>query len=285
MMTQVRGIPVSFGDAEFLVYHIITPHVSEKEVESFWIYHTHIYYEIHIILSGTAYFMYENQKITVEAGEMIIFPPGSRHYACPINQNVTDKVLCLSLSRCEGVTGYYDIFLPALNRASGYSYKLNKEMLTRFQGFSEMIDRDNVHDRCRRKVIAYETILVLLEELGVFGEANERTVNSLQENEQDIALDILISSYYSLSGIAGFLGYSPRHTARLIHQHYGMRLGEIRQHRMLKAAKDILRQEPDLPMSRVALQVGFPSADSMKRTFLKYEKISPIEYRENMKKE
>jgi len=35
----------------------------------------------------------------------------------------------------------------------------------------------------------------------------------------------------------------------------------------------------------VALQVGFPSADSMKRTFLKYEKISPIEYRENMKKE
>ena len=148
-----------------------------------------------------------------------------------------------------------------------------------------MFDQDNVYDRCRRKVIAYETILALLEELGAFRQSNDRGIDSPQENEQNVALDILINSYYSLSEIAELLGYSSRHTARLIHQHYGMRLGEIRQHRMLKAAKDIIRQEPDLPMSRIALQVGFPSADSMKRTFLKYEKITPIAYRESIKKE
>ena len=281
MMTQVRGIPVTYGDAEFLVYHIIPPQVPEKEVESFWRYHTHVYYEIHVIITGTAYFMHENKKITVEAGEMIIFPPGSRHYACPINKNV----FCLSLRRCEGESGYYDLFLPALNKASGYPYKLNKDLIAQIQYYSDMIDQDNVHDRCRRKVVAYETILVLLEELEAFCESNDKRIDSLQENEQNVALDILINSYHSLSEIAELLGYSSRHTARLIHQHYGMRLGEIRQHRMLKAAKDIIRQEPGLPMSRVALQVGFSSADAMKRTFLKYEKITPIAYRENVKME
>ena len=285
MLTQVRCIPVSFGGAEFLVYLITSPKVTEKEIETIWRYHTHVYYEVHIIISGTAYFMYENQRITVEEGEMIIFPPGSKHYACPVNINVSEKVLCLSIHQCEGESGHYDMFLSALNNASASPCKLNKELISQILYFNDVIDHDNIHDKCRQKVMAYETIFVLLEELKVFREASEKRVDSLSENELRIALDILINSNYSLSEIAEYLGYSSRHTSRLIHQHYGMRLGEIRQFRMLKAAKDILRQKPNYPMSKIALQVGFPSADSMKRAFLKYEKITPVTYRENIKKE
>jgi len=284
-MTQVRGIPVSFGDAEFMVYNIISSQVPEKEIEPFWLYHTHVYYELHIIISGTAYFMFADQKITVKAGEMIIFSPGSRHYACPVNNNNSDKVLSLSLNRCEGETGYYDMFLAAFTKAAGYPCTLNKNLLKQIHHFCDMISQDGIRERCQLKVMAYETIFALLEELSSFLENSKNRIDSLPENEHNVALDILINSYHSLSEIAELLGYSPRHTARLIHQRYGMRLGEIRQHRMLKAAKDLLRQEPDLPMSRIALQVGFPSADSMKRAFLKYEKVTPIAYREKTEKE
>ena len=35
MMTKVRGIPVSYGDAEFWIYHFITPKAPEKEVKKY----------------------------------------------------------------------------------------------------------------------------------------------------------------------------------------------------------------------------------------------------------
>ena len=211
MMTKVRGIPVSYGDAEFWIYHFITPKAPEKEVKKVWRYHTHVYYEIHVILTGTAHFMHENKKITVEAGEMIIFSPGSRHYTCSINQNVTDKVLCLSLVLGEGESGYYDLFLSALNEASGYPRKISDTLLAQAQNYSDKIDPDNVHDRCLRKAIAYETVLVLLEELEAFRESNDKRRDSPQESEQNVELDILINSYYSLSEISEFLEIGRAH--------------------------------------------------------------------------
>ncbi len=284
-MTHVRGIPVSFGDAEFTVYHVIPPQISENDTEVSWYYHSHVYYEIHVITAGIAHFIYEDTQTSVETGEMIIIPPGSRHYACQISDCDCDKVLSVSLNRCEGETGYYDMFLSAFTKAAGYPCTLNKNLLKQIHHFCDIISQDGIRERCQLKVIAYEVILALLDTLNSFQVPKQQVREFRPKNEQNVALDVLINSDYSLSEIAGFLGYSPRHTTRLIHQRYGMRLGEIRQHRMLKAAKDLLRQVPDLPMSRVALQVGFPSADSMKRAFLKYEKVTPIAYREKTEKE
>ena len=177
------------------------------------------------------------------------------------------------------------MFLLAFTKAAGYPHTLHKNLLKHIHHFCDIISQDGIRERCQLKVMAYEVILALLDVLNSFQAPNLEVRELRPENEQNVALDILINSDHSLSEIAGLLGYSPRHTARLIHQRYGMRLGEIRQHRMLKAAKDLLRQEPGLPMSRIALQVGFSSADSMKRAFLKYEKITPIAYREKTEKE
>lgn len=92
-----------------------------------------------------------------------------------------------------------------------------------------------------------------------------------------------IDSHYmdnlSLDDIASSIGFSKYHFSRLFKQYTGYTFCAYISHRRIKVAEDLLAQ-PDLSITEIALQSGFPSISTFNRLFKQQKGCTPSEYRE-----
>lgn len=278
--TRISSVQVSFGDAAVMIHKIRTVAAELTIYTGKPMPHTHVYYECHVILDGAACIVSENEMIYLQKGELVIIPPGKRHNSCQIQNMEDDLVFAVTLENIVGEKGYYPMFLQSLNRVGCVPVMLESAQINRLLQFSALMEEDGVRVYCMQKMMAYEILFSLFDSIGSFQMPAGMPDVSPKQVRQNITLDWLVNSYPSLSKIAGELGYTTRHTARLIRHRYGMNLGEMWQKKMLETAKKRMEQYPGETLNQIAVQAGFPSADSMKRAFLKWEKITPVEYRE-----
>lgn len=87
---------------------------------------------------------------------------------------------------------------------------------------------------CRLKLLGLTALVSLLEAMAAASENADTAYHPEHTGAFDAALDMMLYSDLSLEQISRQLGYSQRHTARLIHRRYGESLGRIRR----KAAKE-----------------------------------------------
>ena len=92
-----------------------------------------------------------------------------------------------------------------------------------------------------------------------------------------------IDSHYmdnlSLENIASSIGFSKYHFSRLFKQYTGYTFCAYISHRRIKVAEELLEQ-PDLSITEIALQSGFPSISTFNRLFKQQKGCTPSEYRE-----
>lgn len=92
-----------------------------------------------------------------------------------------------------------------------------------------------------------------------------------------------IDSHYmedlNLDDIAGSIGFSKYHFSRLFKQYTNYTFCAYLCHRRIKVAEELLEQ-PDLSITEVALQSGFPSISTFNRLFKQQKGCTPSEYRE-----
>lgn len=86
----------------------------------------------------------------------------------------------------------------------------------------------------------------------------------------------------NLNDIADSIGFSKYHFSRLFKQYTNYTLCTYICHRRIKIAEELLEQ-PDLSITEVALQAGFPSISTFNRLFKQTKGCSPSEYREKNK--
>jgi len=280
--TKISSVQVSFGDAAVTVHKIRSVAEEGKLYTGKHLPHTHVYYECHVILAGKACIVTETETIELTEGEFVIIPPGRHHNSCQIPNMEDDLVFALTLAVTDGEKGYYTMFLQALNRAGCVPFALRQADAERLLQFSAQMEEDGLRAYCMRKMTAYEILFSLFDTIGSFQLPTEKTDLSAGQEGQNITLDWLVNSYPSLSKIAGELGYTTRHTARLIRHRYGMNLGEMWQKKLLETARKRMERYPEETLNQIAVQAGFPNVDSMKRAFLKWEKTTPAEYREQI---
>jgi AraC-like DNA-binding protein len=96
-----------------------------------------------------------------------------------------------------------------------------------------------------------------------------------------LAVDALRSHYRGqlpLGTLARWAGVHPVHLARVFRKHYGCTVGGYARKLRVDAACDQLTKS-DLPISRIALDVGFASQAHLSRHFKAQTGISPAKYR------
>lgn len=92
-----------------------------------------------------------------------------------------------------------------------------------------------------------------------------------------------IDSHYTedlnLDDIADSIGFSKYHFSRLFKQYTGYTFCAYITHRRIKVAEELLEQ-PELSITEIALQSGFPSISTFNRVFKQMKNCTPSEYRE-----
>ena len=76
MANTVNSLRLEYGDALFYIFGI---HVTLDRGVELPQSHAHGYYELHCARSGSYEYVFENSKVRMNAGDMLIIPPGVRH--------------------------------------------------------------------------------------------------------------------------------------------------------------------------------------------------------------
>lgn len=101
-------------------------------------------------------------------------------------------------------------------------------------------------------------------------------------NKFNDVMDYIDAHYmedFTLESVASAIGFSKYHFSRLFKQYTGFSFCAYICHRRIKVAEELLEQ-PDLSITEIAMQSGFPSISTFNRVFRQQKNCSPSEYRE-----
>jgi len=274
----IHGANAFFGDCQLTVYKVFHK-IDEKE--TLLLNHSHFYYECHLIISGVGTSMVCGQPLQLHEGDMFILPPQIEHR--PLIGDAQELVLALTLEKTGENDEYFTYFYNTLLQYSAVPISLPKSLQQCFTELFYRFDSELFRDRFLQQMEIYRFIYSFFDHL------NRRKASTAVEKvcpsaKKDLMLEFMINDIsYSLPNIAEKLGYTSRHTARLIRKKYGMSLGEIRQKDMVTTAKELLHRKPPLTLQDIAIQCGFSGIKALNRTFLRHEGISPAEYRKRIR--
>lgn len=101
-------------------------------------------------------------------------------------------------------------------------------------------------------------------------------------NKFNDVMDYIDAHYmedFTLDDVASAIGFSKYHFSRLFKQYTGFSFCAYICNRRIKAAEELLEQ-PDLSITEIAMQSGFPSISTFNRVFRQQKNCSPSKYRE-----
>ena len=101
-------------------------------------------------------------------------------------------------------------------------------------------------------------------------------------NKFNDVMDYIDAHYmdeFTLEDIASAIGFSKYHFSRLFKQYTGFSFCTYICNRRIKVAEELLEQ-PDLSITEIAMQSGFPSISTFNRVFRQQKNCSPSKYRE-----
>lgn len=246
--------------------------------------HTHVYHECHLLIRGETTFFIDGSEIPMSAGQMLIIPPLKGHL--PFREGDADRggaeeiVFCLTLENTLGESGFFAYFQTTLMYAACVPIGLSDELTQRFIRFQGGFDGQDLRARCMQMTEVYPLIYALFDAINGYALPG-KVKTEVGGRATAVTLDYMVNDpSCTLSDIARTLGYSYRHTARLIRETYHDSLHSIRRSYMLSSAKTLLRENPTMTLEQVAIQSGFSCVNTLIRTFRDAEQMTPTEYRQ-----
>ena len=283
---RVYSASSEIGDVKICLYRV-EDHSFERNAEEigsgFAPNHSHLYYECHFVENGELEFKFGKELISLKGGEIMIIPPFVEHY--PLESSLKGHIaFAFTLEKTEGEEGFFENFVRALASVCVLPFKAGAELASCIKLFLESFSKSGAGGFCKRKILAYQLCYQLFCAIkGLDFNLNEYSV--APERVNIALLDHLVNcNHYSVPLIADRIGYTPRHTTRLIKQLYGKSLGEVRMNNMTKTAKKLL-ENSDWSLGKIAEAVGFSSLAAMNKMFFKVEGVYPAKYRKNFRGE
>ncbi len=251
--------------------------------------HSHNYFEIDFVASGSCTFYFENETRTMKTGELCIIAPFSKHditiddessmIYCIMIRKSTFNTTFFSLMSQKNLLSYF--FRTTLQGDSRSNYLLfyseETDWLNRILRNSifecnkwDTFSNDNciswIHLFFSHLLRCYsETIQFYNYQMGT---DFSLILQYIQHNYQNLTLSFL----------AEFFHYSEPHLSTLIKQNTGCSFTAlVKQLRMSDAVSYLLNTH--MKISEIAECVGYNSADHFSRVFRSAYKMSPQEYR------
>ncbi|MBO5746474.1 MAG: AraC family ligand binding domain-containing protein [Clostridia bacterium] len=221
MESDAKKISLQYGDALLSFYNIKTAHKGEGKM----LWHSHRYYELHILKVGGIKYRFRDGEIDLKSGEMLIIPPNVDHFSHINRDSCEFVVVSMSLEYVDSDQKFYSVFENALNSHAlkPVDFKLSDVYVLEM---SEL----------------YQSVLGVLRLKHTAAAFIDRLMSSLLSNNNPQiasgkASAVLIDTLVNIDGvtiddIAAATNYSKRHITRLIKKTYGKTLSEIRRKRI-----------------------------------------------------
>lgn len=288
---KVNGTTLQFYDAKCKFYKVVELLFDFEKKNSKFIptqtnqLHSHTYYEFHFMISGSNNYDTTDNSVHLDSGEFLIFTPGVLHQPTVLNNSFRSIVISLSVENTSGPDVLYKNLIRCLNGCALKPLKISKPMMDTITALSSrnVLVKHSVEDYLMFHAEYSKLIHLLYKELRELMGEKDDTFLYTEISDVMVVLDNLINHpEISLSEIAEVIGYSERNTSRLIFNTYGMSLTEIRHEYAMNTAKKLLSKN-SVSINEVAAISGFKSVAAMRNSFIKYEGITPTEYRNKHK--
>lgn len=228
----MQSVSLEYGDALFrlLKVKIITNEYDGRQVT-----HNHQFYELHFAIKGSYTYTVDGIQITLQENQFLIIPPSTPHIAVRNEDTDYEYVsLSLHLSHREGTKGFYAYFKDSLDSHASLPIPTTASLADK-RSFLGLIEeqRNMIHEFCVLKAYGSSFIYELFRAIDGFG-TEVRVSPTVTEADRLVMLEELVNRRdFSLSEIAKVLGYSARHTARIIKREYGCNISELRKKQII----------------------------------------------------
>lgn len=247
--------------------------------------------EIILPVSDCYYAVTNDTTHCIQEGEIYFIPPGELHslYPPPESHGIRfvylfDLCVMTHLKDFAGIQPLLStpFLINRDNSPEIYQDIFNLLMTMQFEYF-----RKNLYS----EITVYSLLMTMFVKLGT-NYSNMLATADLQAGKQREYVkqfnDLLayIDKHYmdalTLEDMASLMGFSKFHFSRLFKDYTGYTFCDYLNYRRIKATEDLLPR-PELPITEIAMQVGFSSISTFNRLFRVYKKCSPSEYRNKLR--
>lgn len=210
-----------FDDAWIKIYWSRNEIAQVGEMEDYFDnqLHSHLLWECHIVTSGSVNFQFDQETVPLQTGEMLWIPPNMLHYPFPKESRNAEIVYNVSIEATTRNGSLYSYFTETLDEIKCRTIHLNHEVFYRFVRLADLFEGMTIRDYCYLQKEAYSCIFMLFDYFNQFQFRDSRRNTILFQDKKLILLEQGIQNIrFSLNDIAEELGYTSRHTARLIRQ-------------------------------------------------------------------
>lgn len=251
--------------------------------------HTHNYFEVDFVTSGECRLTFENESRTLQAGELCIIAPSSRHDL--IINDGTSMVYCIMIRRSTFNTTFFSLmsqnnllsyFFRTILQGNSHSnyllfYSSDLEWLRNLirNALAECYKRDSFSNS---NVINW--IHLFFSHLLRNYNKTVQFYNYQMGTDFSLILQYIQHNYQTLTlaSLAKFFHYSESHLSTLIKRNTGCSFTTlIKELRMADAVSYLVNTK--MKISEIAECVGYNSGDHFSRVFRSRYGMSPQEYR------
>ncbi len=252
--------------------------------------HWHNSLEIILPINDCYYVLADDTTHCIQEGEIFFIPPGALHSVYPPPDSIGVRfVYLLDLSVMAHLKDFAGI-QPLLSapflltkESSPEIYKDTFDLLMQMQ--IEYFSK-NLYS----ELTVYSLLMTMFAKLGT-NYADKLATADIQAGKQREYVkqfnDLLayIDAHYmdalTLEDMASLMGFSKFHFSRLFKDYTGYTFCDYLNYRRIKATEELL-PHTELPITEIAMQVGFSSISTFNRLFRVYKKCSPSEYRSKL---
>jgi len=250
--------------------------------------HWHTCAEIIMVIEGTYTVVSNRVSYTLNAGDIIVVPPGELHELRPnsVGFRMIVQFDLNAMSKFRGFTRLFSVMphailitaenLPELHRQER---ELLNNTALEYSGADTLADASAA--AC---MIRFFVLLARCDQLTQSAPSPNTQHNKQKEYVEkfNAVFDYIERNYaenITLEDVAASIGFSKFHFSRLFRTYTDTSFYDYLCLRRLKAAETLLLT-PDLPITEVALQSGFSSISTFNRVFKKYKECTPSEFKE-----
>lgn len=238
--------------------------------------HYHSYFEIYLLDVGTCSYFIDNKVYQVEAGDLILIPPGTLHKA-----NYTQGAHARRLIGCSAQYVPQDVVdrLPSLL----HLYR-NPAILPEIKAIFEQVERETAReDGFTEQVLIHHMHLFFYTLVrGATGYTHALSGNS--HIEQAV---LYIKAHYDralpLAEVARHIAVSPEHLSRIFKKETGLGFSEYLTALRLQRAETMIKEDPHRRISAVAFACGFNDSNYFSKKFKQVYGYAPVQLRARIK--
>ncbi len=254
--------------------------------------HTHNYFELDYVVSGSCTFYFNGEIHKMKSGEMCIIAPSSEHDITINDDNST--VFCIMLRKSTFNTNFFSLMARKDLLSQFFRTILQDESRENYLQFFA----DNGNDKKIEHYIRHALIeCYKADEYSnnccinwinlMFTELLRNYSSTIRFHDYKMGTDFSLILQYiehnyqtlTLQSLAEFFHYSEPHLSTLIKQNTGYNFTTlVRQLRLSNAREYLLNT--DMKISEIADRVGYNSADHFSRVFRSEYHISPLSYKQ-----